>query len=161
MISKFKICNKCNKKKPATVNYFTKDSHLKSGLRGECKDCEHKHQKKLYAKNKNKFYKRQKKWKQSPKGKISVKNSRLKKCFGIDLEKYQQMLLQQNGVCAICGRPEIATYNGKIRMLAVDHDHKTGEIRGLLCQRCNTVLGSCGDNVALLLQMMSYLNERS
>ncbi len=55
----------------------------------------------------------------------------LKKTFGISEEEYTQMLLKQNGVCAICGEAE------KRRNLAIDHDHHTGKIRALLCMRCN------------------------
>ena len=51
------------------------------------------------------------------------------------------MVEKQNGVCAICGNPETATSHGTIRRLSVDHDHETGEVRGLLCSKCNFALG--------------------
>lgn len=56
---------------------------------------------------------------------------------GIDftIEEYSEMLLSQNNVCKVCGR------NSDKRRLAVDHDHITGRIRGLLCVKCNTTLG--------------------
>ncbi len=57
------------------------------------------------------------------------------KRYGITVEQYDAMLRQQNGLCAICGRAP------KRFRLAVDHDHETGEIRGLLCTRCNLGLG--------------------
>lgn len=59
----------------------------------------------------------------------------LKSTYGITEEQYLQLLAEQNGGCAICGKPP-----GK-RQLAVDHCHKTGVIRGLLCGRCNLGLG--------------------
>ena len=59
------------------------------------------------------------------------RNSRLKKKYGITETDYQNLLRKQNGNCAICGG------KNKSRRLHVDHDHKTGKVRGLLCLRCN------------------------
>jgi len=56
--------------------------------------------------------------------------------LGVSLEQYEEMLARQNGGCAICGNPP------KTRRLDVDHDHRTGKIRGLLCHRCNRALPS-------------------
>ena len=55
------------------------------------------------------------------------------------------MLEKQNGNCAICNKPEFNTRGGIIRHLSIDHDHKTGKIRGLLCFKCNTKLGILED----------------
>lgn len=71
--------------------------------------------------------------------------------FGITLEDYDALLATQNGVCAICGLPP----NGK--NLPVDHDHKTGKVRGLLCDRCNPMLGYAQDNMAILTRAIDYL----
>jgi len=67
---------------------------------------------------------------------------RIKFTYNITEEEYQKMLDEQNGVCKICGN--LPTEHGKNKMskvLHIDHDHKTGEIRGLLCSRCNGALG--------------------
>ena len=61
--------------------------------------------------------------------------------YGITPEQYAQMLLDQGGVCAICGLPETRILHGQVCQLCVDHDHETGEVRGLLCFMCNTTLG--------------------
>ncbi len=63
----------------------------------------------------------------------------------------------QGGVCAICGLPETRVVKGKLNRLAVDHDHTTGRVRGLLCFRCNTCLGRFEDNVELLRAAEAYL----
>lgn len=68
------------------------------------------------------------------------KNAHLKRMYGITLEEYNQMKQEQNGKCAICSCEEKFKQNEKIKNLCVDHDHKTGEIRGLLCHRCNIAL---------------------
>lgn len=60
--------------------------------------------------------------------------------FGITYETYLKMFKRQKGLCAICKKPERETVNGKIKRLAVDHDHKTGKVRGLLCGKCNRLL---------------------
>lgn len=81
-------------------------------------------------------------------------DQRLRKIFGITAEQYQLMLIHQGGRCFICqNKPR------KMR-LAVDHDHKTGEVRGLLCKRCNqSVLGAAHDNVDILRRAVRYLEN--
>ena len=87
------------------------------------------------------------------------RNTQLKYYFGITLDEYKQMLEKQNGVCAICKRPEIATRKGRIKQLAVDHCHDVGIIRGLLCYRCNTALGLADENIETLFAMINYLKN--
>jgi len=84
-----------------------------------------------------------------------VKNSDLKKMFGITLDDYNQMLKSQNNSCAICGKHE----DDESSSLAVDHCHTTGKIRGLLCSDCNRGLGMFKDNVVVLKNAISYLGE--
>jgi hypothetical protein len=93
-----------------------------------------------------------------PEGRVSEKVNELRyRCamFGITLEEYERLYEAQNCVCAICGNP-----NSKGRLLSVDHDHVTGKVRGLLCQKCNTGLGMFNDNLALLASALEYLSER-
>lgn len=79
--------------------------------------------------------------------------------FGVDAARYQEMLHDQGGVCAVCSQPERAPdkASGKIRDLAIDHDHDTGVVRALLCSNCNRALGLFGDNPALLDGAKAYL----
>ena len=67
---------------------------------------------------------------------------------------YYDMLVAQGGVCAIC---RLTCQSGK--RLCVDHDHATGKVRGLLCQKCNTVLGKMSDSPELLRRAAAYLEE--
>ncbi|MCI0564226.1 MAG: endonuclease VII domain-containing protein [Nitrososphaera sp.] len=79
---------------------------------------------------------------------------------GITLEDYNKLWDLQNGVCAICRQPETAKRNGSaVSHLAVDHDHRTGRIRSLLCDRCNRALGTVNDNIELLKQLIQYLEN--
>jgi hypothetical protein len=81
------------------------------------------------------------------------------KAHGVDAPRYQEMLREQNGVCAICRRPETHRdgASGKSKDLAVDHDHATGKVRALLCSACNTALGLFNDDADLLGKAIEYL----
>ena len=84
----------------------------------------------------------------------------LRDSFDLSLEEYEKMLSEQNGVCAICNQPEMHKRNGKLKALAVDHSHKTGEIRGLLCFDCNTGIGKLKDDPEVLRSAIRYLETR-
>src|SRR6516164_480191 len=73
-----------------------------------------------------------------------VRDAELRKRYGIGVEKYDAMVSEQNGLCAICMRAETSTNprTGKPRALAVDHCHRSGHVRKLLCQNCNQGLGN-------------------
>jgi hypothetical protein len=77
--------------------------------------------------------------------------------YGITYEFYLSLCDKQNNVCAICKQEETNTYNGKIKRLAVDHNHTTGKIRGLLCTKCNVSIGNLNDSIDLLNSAISYL----
>lgn len=81
---------------------------------------------------------------------------KLKHYYNMTLDQYYKMKNDQNGVCAICfGICKTG------RDLAVDHDHKTGKIRGLLCHNCNNILGSANDSFEVLINAIKYLRERN
>lgn len=79
----------------------------------------------------------------------------LKFRYGITLSKYEALFSHQNGTCAICGIPE----NASKHRLAVDHDHTTEVVRGLLCFQCNIGIGSFRDNLELFSEALHYLSE--
>ena len=81
--------------------------------------------------------------------------------FGLTPEEYEKMLEAQGNKCAICGGEETATRLEKTKSLAVDHDHKTGKIRGLLCCECNQGLGKFKDSRDMLLSAAKYLDGHS
>lgn len=73
--------------------------------------------------------------------------------YGMSKEQYQELVALQDGRCAICGGPP-----GE-RALAVDHDHATGQIRSLLCTRCNIGIGGFRDDPTLLREALAYLER--
>lgn len=80
--------------------------------------------------------------------------------FKISPAEYAAMLHAQQGVCAICGQAEDdLSKGGKVKALAVDHNHDTGKIRGLLCGNCNRGLGNFGDNLDTLIAAVTYMME--
>jgi hypothetical protein len=81
------------------------------------------------------------------------------KKFGMDATLYRTLFQMQGGRCAICGEPETAKHNGRVKGLAVDHVHATGRIRGLLCGNCNNGLGRFMDSPARLRKAAQYLEE--
>lgn len=107
---------------------------------GKCKQCYHKE---LNARKNN-----------SPEGKAYWRAHNLKKDFNLTVEEYDAMHEAQGGVCAICGRPQ----QGK--RLAVDHDHTTGKVRGLLCTACNRVMGYL-DNTHWIASATKYKESHS
>lgn len=82
------------------------------------------------------------------------KDRRLRQTYGITLKQYDMMFDDQNGVCWICGKPPIG------QPLSVDHCHKTGVVRGLLCHTCNRGLGYYKDNPDWLERAAQYLRLR-
>ena len=78
-------------------------------------------------------------------------NDKLFASFGITIEDYEKMLAEQNGVCRTCKQ------NRGKRRLAVDHCHKTGKIRGLLCHYCNTTLGLVKEDIEILNNIKEYI----
>jgi hypothetical protein len=81
----------------------------------------------------------------------------LRRRNGITLEQYNELLERQGGGCAICGKLSSEEYNGKF--LHVDHDHKTGKVRGLLCNDHNHGLGQFHDDPVLLRRAADYLER--
>jgi hypothetical protein len=75
------------------------------------------------------------------------------KTYGLKAGEYQALYEAQGGVCFICERA-----TGKVRKLAVDHDHKTGYVRGLLCKPCNSVLAHLRDDRDAVIRIHNYLS---
>ncbi len=100
-------------------------------------------------------------------GRVSSKMSRekqrqysLKRYYGLSLNDYAEMYRLQNGVCGICKCQEVEKdRHGNVRVLAVDHCHKTGSVRELLCYSCNSMLGQARDNIEVLLAGADYIRR--
>jgi hypothetical protein len=91
--------------------------------------------------------------------KLFYRRAELRRKFGLSLEDYNAMLEEQGGVCAICAQPETAIRQGRVLPLAVDHNHKTGALRGLLCTACNIGIGSLAESTERLNAAIAYLDK--
>lgn len=88
------------------------------------------------------------------------RNSRFKHLYGITLEDYDRMFLEQGGKCAICGLPEKRLKsNGSPYNLSVDHNHTTKTVRQLLCYTCNSVIGYLNEDLNLAEATINYLRK--
>lgn len=132
-----KYCVKCLETKP--VEAFNRHAKSKDGRQAWCRECFAAHRRLEKMRDTDKY-----------------RAIHLLSNFGITPDEYNAMYQAQDGVCAICQQPE--TTAGKT-FLAVDHDHKTGVIRGLLCGNCNKGLGYLRDDSALLARAINYLDR--
>jgi len=120
---------------------------------GVCKDCHTKAKNKYYqaCKEKDPEYLKKHHLKYGKK----QRDYYLRKTYGITSEEYNVLFDKQKGRCAICDRPQSELKHS----LAVDHNHTTGELRGLLCSSCNTAIGSLRESTELFASALIYLNK--
>ena len=87
------------------------------------------------------------------------RSNKLKQLYGVTLEEYNVIYGNQGGVCAICGKREkrLDKRTGNAKNLSIDHDHVTGEVRGLLCINCNMAIGGFEESVDRLKSAINYL----
>ena len=128
------------------MDSFAIAKQCKDGRRGSCKECRRATEKENWLKNINR----------PSRHPDAKRKERLKRVFGITPEDYDSMLLKQKNVCAICKLPNHWNRRDKSR-LAIDHDHKTGLVRGLLCHPCNQSLGLMQDDPSRLIAAAAYL----
>jgi hypothetical protein len=135
-----KQCAVCQEIKPATEFHLVqKVNH--TYLQGRCRACNADYMKAWYAKKRPAYRK------------TANRNRNLKR-FGITIEAYDHILKNQGDGCAICGNK---TTDSTGRLLSIDHDHDTGEVRGLLCHSCNVALGLFKEDPELLAEAIRYL----
>ncbi len=138
-----KKCIKCNKVK--SLDEFYKNRNRTTSM---CKVCTKENNKK-YRKDPVVKKREQERIKEKMWIKYGIKNMTIK--------KYEVIKEEQNNCCKICGTNEIEL---KIQ-LCVDHNHKTGQVRGLLCDKCNNLLGKVKDNINILELAIDYLQKAS
>lgn len=126
-------CPRCRREKPASEFYWTTGR----GRSSYCKRCQNKY---------------------TVENRQRVRDQSRRRIYGLTPGGYAARLKSQGGVCAICGRePEAPPRYGE-PALHVDHDHATGEVRGLLCRACNQALGFFDDDIERLRRAVTYLS---
>lgn len=152
MLPIVKLCRLCHQEKP--LSEF-------SGGRGKCKPCRSLEQRARYEADRERWllYARSRREKNGTtireyqrayrkKNKDAIRDRGLRYLYGISMEEFEKLAKRQAWRCAICEQK---------KKLSVDHDHQTGEIRGLLCASCNCGLGYFQDDPGLLASASSYL----
>lgn len=124
----------CHCKQHKSTDSFTKRSQSKDGHHYYCRECSKKF---------------------SAKFELDNPDYKLMKNYGISKEDYTSMLKNQNHSCAVCCTPQKSIS----RALDVDHDHQSGKVRGLLCNKCNQALGLLKDNLQYITNLRNYLEK--
>lgn len=150
-----KVCTKCDINKHILEYRFRPDIN---GYVSVCKECERDASKAYRDANKQSISEQRKEYRAKNKDKHlkQKRESDLKNKYGITEAEYIDILAGQNGQCAICGTSE----SESPKRFAVDHNHDTGEVRGVLCSSCNLGIGNLGDSPDRLLSAFRYLIER-
>jgi hypothetical protein len=126
-----KTCNLCKQEKDLSL--FSVDNRSKSGYQTRCKDCQAAVKKEMAA-----YY----------------RGKHLEYKYGMTHEQYESMLEEQDHKCAVCGIEEKYAENSR---LCIDHNHDTGQVRGLLCKKCNQAIGLLQDNADFCDSAGKYL----
>jgi len=135
-----KVCPKCKEEKSRSLFYKCKTSKINCSP--YCKVCSNLRTTSYARSNKDKIQ-------------PLLAGYALKRRYGISVEEYEALLINQNYKCAICSIEQCPSG----RNFAVDHNHTTGKIRGLLCSNCNTSLGRMKDSKQLLQKAIEYLEK--
>ena len=147
-----KSCPDCGQSK--AVSEFHKNSAHPSGLASYCKSCVSSRARKRYQ---SPGYAEKVAQQRKAKGRTG-RITRVEQKFGLKPGDWDAMYNHQGGQCAICGDPDMKSHQGELP--CVDHCHDTGQVRGLLCGPCNTLLGMAKDKVETLRAAISYLEDR-
>lgn len=127
-----KICSKCLVSKE--LSEFHRSCNTQDRLHTVCKPCRVSY---VYGKQKE--------------DRIAFEDTRMKRIYGVSFEEYERLFTKQNRVCAICHKSQ------KRNRLHLDHCHKSGRIRGLLCVPCNIILGRYNDDPKVFYRAIKYL----
>lgn len=139
-----KRCTGCNTEKD--IESFSPNGKTRKGTqkyRSQCKECESSRQDSIRASTPN----------TSRYSKSRRKGYQLKRSFGMTYDEWVSLMDSRGWACEICSR----TVETSGRTLAVDHDHTSGEIRGVLCQRCNCAIGLLSENPEHIANAINYL----
>jgi hypothetical protein len=144
-----KTCTKCYG--IFGLSEFPQHKEYKDGHSTWCRKCHSKQACEWSKNNREAALLNGKKSLQKPEVKRKKISYKMKIRYGIDIDQYEVILKSQNGTCLICKTPSNKT-------LQVDHCHKTGKVRGLLCGDCNRGIGLLKDSVNYLNNAIDYLN---
>ena len=144
-----KFCNGCHIVKPASEFWLNKKRNKRAQLKSKCKKCVGLQNRANAKKHPERTRRYHREWNRRNRPYFSDRGFR--KRYGITLAMVHEMVLQQEGRCAIC--------LAELVRQQVDHDHVTGKVRALLCQSCNCGLGSFRDSIETMKRAITYLEK--
>lgn len=147
-------CSRCKKIK--TLDQFYKDKKAAGGVAYRCRPCTRLVARRDYHGNRERRLAVSKVYREKPEIRRSTRHRALMKKYSITLTDYESLLDMQGGVCAIC---RTDTRDGRERDMPVDHDHATGQVRGILCDRCNRTIGLFQDDPEIIARAITYLRK--
>ena len=163
-------CKTCGEEYEDLKLYFDKHKTTRSGFNTECKICVSKRRKIHYINNREKIIKDRKEYKIKNREKVlkcqrdySKNNKEKRRASHIRCEyKVEEIYIQelmniQSGCCEICGQSLV--YPNSRRSYDIDHNHKTGEVRSLLCSKCNTAIGLLQEDITIAESIVKYLKK--
>ena len=156
-----KTCTVCKLEKLRTVDNFHVNARFRDGFYPQCTICVRAADRLLYATSEDRREKvrtKSREWRREnlERARRSDRKKHLRRKYGLTEEGYLVLLQAQDGRCAICGNEQT---DGRRDSLDVDHDHSTGQLRGLLCGQCNKGLGTFGDDPQKLRKAADYLER--
>lgn len=149
-------CSRCGERFPLDGFYAAKLNVNRHGRHSWCKPCV-----RADLRRRRSEWTPEQREREAARSRATARSKRLAK-YGLTADDYDRLVAAQAGVCAICERPERLVQPNRRdgdESLAVDHDHDTGRVRGLLCMTCNTAIGKLGDDPALLRRAADYLER--
>ena len=155
-LSRMKQCSVCKKLKVLPMFYKTSPANVARGkapYRPECRQCSNGKHQTYWQRTKPERNAKQKEY--YKKVKTHYGEYALKRLYGFEVGFYNKMLKAQGGVCKVCK----ASHEENGRRFDVDHCHKTGRIRGLLCIRCNRGIGLLRDSVEVLKAAIKHIED--
>ena len=142
-------------RKPSVYKSVSLDEYNGKNRTSVCKLCKQELPiKQFIKKSDNKHQKFRKSWFCETCRPLRIKEYMLKNKYGMDsIKEFEALLLKQRGLCAICSKD--------MQRPCVDHDHKTGKVRAMLCVQCNTLIGRAFDNTDILQKAIVYLKKHA
>jgi len=142
-----KQCSTCDVVKYLSAFYLRADT---SKHRAQCNECFNKVRRSIYHNNVEHYRRKRREYAATDREKGQAKDRYLKRTYGLTLSEYKEQCATQDNRCEIC---DIQC------SLVVDHDHDTGEVRGLLCNNCNTGIGLLKDEPEVLKKAIEYIRR--
>lgn len=146
-------CNQCGEEKK--ISEFYKHKNKANGHQSYCKKCTYENAEQWVKNNLERNRKTKKDWYKINSKRLLLK--RIKQEYGLSEQEYNGLIEKQKNKCAVCGTSDVKMNHCK--RLVIDHCHKTGKVRGLLCNHCNTALAAVNDNVDTLKKLIKYVKK--